>query len=255
MAAARSTDKTMRHADRADRQQLPQGVNMLRYAAIAMLGLFANQASAQQASGGTEAAPPPSSTAKPIVAMEQPSVGDNWTYEVRDEITGKISATREIVVTEITPADISARSKDLISSKTMPIVYDRSWNLLTSGDWKYTPHDGTGIQTPLAIGKTWSSRTNSLNAGSGFAWTRTGNAKVVGQESVTTKAGTFDTFKIEAKFLSRSVKDPTRSSELTSETWYAPAIDHWVKRTEVIRVDKRLQTNNTLELIAYGRKQ
>ncbi|MCC8966675.1 hypothetical protein H8A95_31195 [Bradyrhizobium sp. Pear76] len=236
----------MRHTDR---RQFPRGIDILRYAAIATIGLFASQATAQQAPT------PPSSTAKPVVAMEQPLPGDNWTYEVRDEITGKISATREIVITEVTPTDISVRSKDLISSKLGAIVYDRSWNLLSSGDWKYTPNDGTGIQTPLAIGKTWSSRTNSVNTGGGFAWTRTGNAKVVGQETVTTKAGTFEAFKIEAKFSSRSVKDPTRTNEMTSETWYAPAIDHWVKRVEVLRVDKHLQTNNTIELVAYGRKQ
>ncbi|WP_143271708.1 TapB family protein [Bradyrhizobium mercantei] len=254
MAAASSADQSMRQTDHAGRWQRSQGMAMLRYAVIGMIGLFASQAMAQQAAGGAEASPPPASTAKPVVAMEQPLPGDNWTYEVRDEITGKVGATREIVITEVTPADISARSKDLVSSRTIPIVYDRSWNLLVSGDWKYSPHDGTGIQTPLAVGKTWSSRTNSLNTAGGSAWTRTGNAKVVAQESVTTKAGTFETFKIEAKFSSRNVKDPTRASELTTETWYAPAIDHWVKRVEVIRIDKRLQSNNTLELVAYGRK-
>lgn len=247
MAAARPAD--IARADHPDRRQFPQGMTMFRYTAIAMMGLFASQAAAQQA----PAQPP--SAAKPVAAMELPLPGDSWTFEVRDEITGKISSTREVVVTEVTPKDISTRFKDLVSSRTGVIVYDRSWNILSSGDWKYSPNDGTGIQMPLAVGKTWSSRTSSLNAGGGFAWNRSGNAKVVSQENVTTKAGTFEAFKIEAKFSSRSVKDPTRTNEMTSETWYAPAIDHWVKRTETIRVDKRLQSNNSLELIEYGRKK
>jgi len=37
-------------------------------------------------------------------------------------------------------------------------------------------------------------------------------------------------------------------------TWYAPAINHWVKRTVVSRVDKHLLVNNTIELTEYGRK-
>ena len=38
-------------------------------------------------------------------------------------------------------------------------------------------------------------------------------------------------------------------------TWYAPAIDHWVKRTFISRADKHLQISTTIELIDYGRKQ
>jgi hypothetical protein len=38
-------------------------------------------------------------------------------------------------------------------------------------------------------------------------------------------------------------------------TWYAPAIDHWVRRTFVSRTDKHLRIDNLIELISYGRKQ
>jgi len=38
-------------------------------------------------------------------------------------------------------------------------------------------------------------------------------------------------------------------------TWYAPAIDHWVRRTFVSKANKHLQINNVIELIEYGRKQ
>ena len=42
---------------------------------------------------------------------------------------------------------------------------------------------------------------------------------------------------------------------MTGQTWYAPAIDHWVKRAVITRVDNHLVVNNTLELTEYGRKQ
>jgi hypothetical protein len=71
---------------------------------------------------------------------------------------------------------------------------------------------------------------------------------------VTTKAGTFETFKIETTISSRNAKDPTMKTETATVTWYAPAIDHWVKRTFILRVDDHLRDNNTSELVGYGRR-
>lgn len=234
------------------------GVSVLRYAVLGLIAvLTASGATAQQSPPQAEAAPVSSSTesSKAVVAMEEPLAGDYWTYEVRDEITGTISATRTNVVTEVTPTEISMRFKILGTSSEGVNVYDRSWNLISSGFWKYSPNDGSGIRTPLTTGKTWTFQSSEVNAGNGNIWKRSGNVKVVSQESLTTRAGTFETFKIETTYSSRSVKDPTRKVEVTSQTWYAPAIDHWVKRVFVSRTDQHLRINNTLELIEYGRKQ
>jgi hypothetical protein len=43
--------------------------------------------------------------------------------------------------------------------------------------------------------------------------------------------------------------------ESIRQTWYAPAIDHWVKRTFVARTNGHLRTSETYELVEYGRKQ
>jgi hypothetical protein len=134
-------------------------------------------------------------------------------------------------------------------------VYDRLWNLVEDRPWRYSPHDGSGIQSPLTVGETWPVQTNNINSANGNIWKRSGTSKVVGQESVTTKAGTFDTFKIDTTFTARNVNNPTLKNEVTSLTWYAPAVDHWVKRTFVSRTDKHLVINNTIELVEYGRKQ
>lgn len=233
---------------------------MLRYAIPVMIGLAASNVLAQQAPPQVEAPAPSSSHAsvppsQAVVTMEEPLPGDYWTYEVRDEIAGTISATRTNIVTEVTPTEISVRFKVLGTSNEGLNIYDRSWNLISSGPWKYSPNDGAGIRTPLTTGKTWTFQSNEVNAGNGNIWKRSGSSKVVGQESLTTKAGAFETFKIETTYSARSVNDPTRKNEITSQTWYAPAIDHWVKRTFISRTDKHLRVNNTLELIEYGRKQ
>jgi hypothetical protein len=232
--------------------------SMLRYVILGMIGLLASSSAlAQQPAPRAEApAPSPSTESrKTVVVMEEPLPGDHWTYEVRDEITGNISATRTNVVTDATPAEISTRVNTAGQPNPGQIIFDRSWNMTQSGPWKYSPHDGSGIQTPLAVGKTWTFQSDEVNAANGNIWKRSGRSKIVGQETVTTQAGTFETFKIETSYSSRSVKDPTRKAEVTAQTWYAPAIDHWVKRTFVSRTDKHLMVNNTIELVDYGRKQ
>jgi hypothetical protein len=232
---------------------------MLRYAILGMLSLAASGAWAQQATPpvDTTAAPATASVQPPkaVVSMEEPQPGDHWTYEVRDEISGAISATRTNVVTEVTPTAISTRVDNLGKPDPGQIVFDRFWNMTLSGTWRYSPNDGSGVQLPLTVGKTWAFQTNNINSANGNIWKRSGKSTVAGQETVTTKAGTFETFKIETTFSARNVNNPTLKNDVTSVTWYAPAIDHWVKRTFVSRTDKHLVINNTLELVEYGRKQ
>jgi hypothetical protein len=232
-------------------------VSMLRYAVVGLIAVFAaSGATAQQSPPQAEVPSPSSSTTpKAVVAMEEPLPGDYWTYEIRDEITGTISAVRTNVVTEVTPSEINVRFTLRGTSNGGFNVYDRSWNLISNSPWKYSPNDGSGIQTPLAVGKIWTFQSSDVNAGNGNIGKRSGTSKVVGEESLTTKAGTFETFKIETSYSVRGVNDPTRKAEITAQTWYAPAIDHWVKRTFISRADKHLRVNNTLELVEYGRKQ
>lgn len=192
--------------------------------------------------------------AKPIKPMEEPLQGDFWIYEVRDEISGKINAVRKNVVTEVTSTDISVLHTIEGKDTQGLSIYDRSWNLKENAPWKYQPHDGSGIRAPLKVGATWSFSGDDVAASKGAIWKRSGNAKVVGQETITTKAGTFETYKIETTMSRRPTNDPTRRMEATGVTWYAPAIDHWVKRTFVARGNGHLLTNNVIELVEYGRK-
>jgi hypothetical protein len=118
----------------------------------------------------------------------------------------------------------------------------------------YRPHDGSGITSPLKVGANWSFAGEVIGR-DGNVGKQTGRSKVVGRETITTKAGTFDTFKIETVTSRYPVNDPTRKVEITQQTWYSPAIDHWVKRSQVSPVDRHLVANATSELVEYGRKQ
>lgn len=218
---------------------------MFRYALVGMLCLLSGSAFAQAAPASAGA----------IVPMEEPLPGDYWTFEIRDEITGKINYVRTFVITEVTPSEISVRSTDAGKTDGDLNVYDRSWNLKSRSSWKWQPHDGSGIKSPLKIGDTWRFQGDDVNPGKGRIWKRSGQAKVVGQETVTTKAGTFDTFKIETTISRHPTNDPTRKREVVWQTWYAPAINHWVKRTFVVRENKHLATDTRYELTEYGRRK
>jgi hypothetical protein len=229
---------------------------MCRHVMLAIISVLAGVGTVVAQPAQTETSPPPSTPAPagPPVAMEQPSPGDHWTYDIQDEILGTVKATRAIVVTEVTAAEISTRFSLVGNSNSGSAVFDRSWNLISGGEWRHTPNDGTGIRLPLATGKTWSFKSNDVNSNNGASWSRSGTSKVVGQESTTTKAGTFDTFKIETSYSTHNVNSPSRSAQVTLQTWYAPSIDHWVKRTFTSRVAGRLLENNTQILVEYGRK-
>jgi uncharacterized protein DUF3108 len=225
---------------------------MYRYLLRGVICLLAGSVHAQGANDAPASVPAP---AKPVISMEEPLPGDFWTYELRDEISGSVKAVRNNMVTEVTATEISVRFNIQGKPEEGLNVYDRSWNLKSAAPWKYTPHDGSGIQSPLKGGASWKSEGDDINNSNGNIWKRSGRSKVVGQETVTTKAGTFETIKIETIVNRRPTNDPTRKMEIIQQTWYAPAIDHWVKRTQIGRGNGNLIFNNTLELVEYGRKK
>jgi hypothetical protein len=65
----------------------------------------------------------------------------------------------------------------------------------------------------------------------------------------------FETYKIERQVREVSAADPSRQTEIQFDLWFAPQINHWVRRTTLTKVDKRTRSNETDELIELGRKQ
>jgi hypothetical protein len=229
-------------------------MTMLRCTCLAFLGLALTTGSlpaqTPPAAPSPATAPPAADAPEP---MQEPQTGDHWTYEFRDEITGEIKSTITSTVTDISATEIGMRTRALGNANTGYQTYDRSWDLTNNGIWRFTPNDGTGIQAPLEAGKTWTFKGSDLNSTAGVSWKRSGTSKVVAQERVTTRAGTFDTFKIETSIQIQNANDPTKKMQAVQQTWYAPVIDHWVKRTTETRSEGRVHDKNTIELVEYGR--
>jgi hypothetical protein len=189
------------------------------------------------------------------VKIQDPAPGDHWTYEVRDEIAGTLKLTRTDTVTDVSKNEISMRIQVAGASSFGNIIYDPAWNIVSSGPFKYTPNDGTGIRRPLTVGAQWKFAGDVANGRYGTTFKRAGTSRVVRQESITTKAGTFDSFVIETNFTGRQVQDRTLVNETTLVTWFTPDIDHWVKRSTLLRRRGHVITNETFELTEYGRKK
>jgi hypothetical protein len=226
---------------------------MLRYCLLATFGLLlsASTLTAQT----PNPAPAPTTAEDPAQEkMEDPQVGDHWTYEVRDEITGELKSTFTSTITDVSATDVTIRDAQVGNSNAGFANYDHSWNRTSNDSWQFHPNDGGGIRAPLAVGKTWSAKSNDMNRTAGVSWKRSVNSKVVAHENVTTRAGTFDTFEIEMSFVIQSAKDPTRKSEEVVQKWYAPSIDHWVKQVSVVRSDGRVRSRTSTELVEYGRR-
>jgi hypothetical protein len=103
---------------------------MLRYAAFAIIAaLVGSPALAQSTQSAASSA--------------EPSPGDHWTYEVRDEIVGKVSRTRTTTLTDVTPTRIAARyTEEGASTRSGNVIYDRSWNVVDMAPWRYSPTTG-----------------------------------------------------------------------------------------------------------------
>jgi hypothetical protein len=228
---------------------------MMRRCLLATMGLLAS------ASVLTAQTPPsqpsaPASTEAPSQqeTMEDPQIGDHWTYEVRDDVSGDLKATITHTVTDITPAEISVRLAVLGRPNGAYHTYDRSWDLINNGTWRSTPNDGTGIRAPLAVGKTWSFKSTDSNTSSGVSLKTSGTSKVTAKETITTRAGTFETFKVETSYESRNSNDATKKYLSEQQTWYAPAINHWVKRAHVSRSEGKVRDRSAVELVEFGRR-
>jgi hypothetical protein len=189
----------------------------------------------------------------PDQANDGVRVGDRWVYDTKDEVTGYPKDTYTQIVTEVSKDEIVANLTVRGKSGSVLIVFNRDWGVLDNVVWKYKPDNGQGIPVGLAVGKEWRSQYEAKNTQAGTNMKGTTSSKVVAQETITTSAGTFDTFKIERQTRELNTADPSKSYEGQFVTWFAPQINHWVRRTFLTKYEKRTRTNTSEELTDFSR--
>jgi hypothetical protein len=187
-------------------------------------------------------------------ASDDVRVGDRWVYDTKDEITGFPKATYSHVVTEVSPKEITVSLTFRGNNNSSLMVFDHNWNRLEQSNAKFKPNDGQGIRLPLGVGKEWrgeyearATQTGVINAKASAV------SKVVGQETVTTPAGTFETFKIETRVQSINTADPSQSYVYENVGWFAPQVNHWVRRKTVTKIRGRMTQSLSEELSDFSR--
>lgn len=180
--------------------------------------------------------------------------GDRWVYEVTDEMSGDLKETTTVVVLDVSETEIHTRVSTRGIASPRQIIFDRAWNRIDDSVWKYRPSDGSGVKMPLQVGKEWRFENKATHFRSGTALSNTGQSKVVGKETTTTGAGTFDTFKIESTIRQVNANDQTRGATVTAVLWYAPSVNRWVRRTYKAQIEGRPRDSHTEELVDYSRK-
>jgi len=192
-------------------------------------------------------------------SVERPSeevqVGDAWVYDSKDVITGLPLSTYTSLVAEVSPTEIVTNAIFKGNNNRALVVFDHDWNRLVTNNQKFNPNDGHGVRWPLAVGKEWRSSYTTSNTQTGANTKVSSLAKVVAQETVTTPAGTFETFKIDRQLKEYSIADPSRYRDMQVIMWFSPQINHWVRRTSVVKQEKRTIANTSDELVQIIKKQ
>jgi hypothetical protein len=179
--------------------------------------------------------------------------GDRWSYDVKDALTGDLRHAVTVVVVDINDKEITTRATIRGKDRPQTAVFDLDWGRIDDGAWKLSP-SGIGIKKPLQVGKAWRSDANAMNLQSGVPFRASGAAKVVREEKVTTPAGTFDTYQVDAEVRLVNSRDQTKSSTWSFVYWYAPAVNRWVKRKTEARYEGRLRDSYVEELTEYSRR-
>jgi hypothetical protein len=180
-------------------------------------------------------------------------VGDRWSYDIKDDLTGDLRHSVTVVVVDVSDKEITTRASVRGKDRPQTMVFDLDWGRIDDGGWKLRP-SGIGLKKPLEVGKEWRSDANAMNLQSGVAFRASGVAKVVKEEQITTPAGTFDTYQVDTTVRLVNTKDQTKSSTWTFVYWYAPAVNRWVKRKTEARYEGRLRDSHVEELTEYSRK-
>jgi len=195
---------------------------------------------------------------RPLAAQAQTEntvqVGDHWTIDTRDELTGSPTDTFVRLVTQVSPNEIIVRSSVRGKGGFSLIVFDHSWNRIEDPQTKWKPNDGQGIQVPLVVGKEWRTELESRNTQAGGGWKGTVASKVTDQAKIMTAAGMFDAFRIEERVRDVNSADPSRYQEVESVNWYAPQVNFWVRRIITTFSQKRVSSKISAELVDFGRK-
>lgn len=182
-----------------------------------------------------------------LAARPELVVGEAWTYQVYDGRFDQGAFTIEVV--EKTTAGYTLASKDVTSKGRIPSSLTSDLNWVVTGPNGPTP--SCWLSLPLDVGRTWSCKTDWIND-RGQVGEDNITYKVVGNEKVTVKAGTFDAVKIVGE---GHWKTGVWSDQSTITHWYAPQVRARVRYSRENWPKGSTQPQPQMELVRHVRPQ
>lgn len=191
--------------------------------------------------------PPPGMAA--AVGAPRVTVGDTWTYRLRDLYTGLERGTERRRVTEAGSARTVVNVQRREDRAEEQEYYDREGNWLRAPATNLPVFDYTPAYQawafPLSAGKTWHSRTTAIEPATGRRFPVWIDGTVMGWEKVSVPAGSFDALKVRrAVFIEYFEYTVRGRSEIIEYEWYSPAVGHAVKRETRSRYLSHLHTDS-----------
>jgi hypothetical protein len=77
----------------------------------------------------------------------------------------------------------------------------------------------------------------------------------VSVDFVRSSAGTFETYKIDRHIKDFNVADPSRLWDIQVLMWFSPQINHWIRRSFILKAENRVRSSSTDELTNFMQKK
>jgi|CXWK01.1.fsa_nt_gi hypothetical protein len=179
--------------------------------------------------------------------LPAPNVGDVWQYRRTDLWTDRLISTFEHEFAGATP-------DRLVYSNTASgrsIEFSREGNPCHRAIGNDAVVCDGALRFPMAIGHRHSFERPSPDR----LWIESASCEVMGRESVTVPAGTFDAFRIDCDGWNTPRRQERFANRWAEQVWYAPQVHRVVRHIVLVRTWKGLlQDKFMLELTGYRPK-
>lgn len=188
------------------------------------------------------------------ISQPDTNVGTNWTLELADSYTGLVKSTWKNVVEQKTDKDYGiTRYSD---TGSVMFKYKVTRNLGQGSPTRLgTIGNGDLYKFPLTPGKTWT-YLNHWVTGKGESGYDEITYLVVGQEALTTKAGTFDVIKV--KGTGKWYNESSKSGEgIEMLLYYSPQLQNTIRSDRVQQmplISRIPPTRERIDAVAYELK-
>lgn len=185
------------------------------------------------------------------------NIGDTWTYERTDRTRNVVDRRTQVSTASKSDLEVRFDAKNLESGRVTQFAQDLDGNNIEidGRKWNAPRPDFTW---PLAVGKKWSGKYGGLNQTRNGQFHEERECEAVAAETVSVKAGSFQTIKI---VCSGNFRTPAPSGNVTVSGridltyWYAPEVRRSIKIEFRDQSQFGIWNNSSTELVSYELKK